>query len=506
MRIHHAIGALITLACLAATSALAAPTPQAELKDARLWASPEKTRVVFDLSSDTQPDIFMLADPYRLVVDLPRTKNTGHTDRSQADTALIRRIRTGIRHGTDVRIVMDLTRAVRAKSFMLEPDADHGYRLVVDLYRGSGGEQAPGQRIAERAPEAEPDKPGVAARADSNQTDASPTREQADRTATALAESASGAPDAAVKQRDGDDRARAAAAAGRDIVVAVDAGHGGRDPGAHGPNGLQEKTVTLAIARRLKALIDEQPHMRAVLTRKTDRYVGLRERMVIARKDTADFFISIHCDASPAGAAATGASVYALSGHGATSEHARWLARRENAADLVGGTSLKDKNSSLASFVLDLSQSASIEASMDAASRVLTELDQLGDLHKHKVQQAGFMVLKSPDIPSILVETNFISNPAAEQKLATERYQTQLAEAMLLGIKGYFARYRPATFVTDAQTYRVKPGDTLSEIAARFGTTAKRLKQRNELAGTELRVGQTLTIQTATAQQLASRE
>ena len=173
---------------------------------------------------------------------------------------------------------------------------------------------------------------------------------------------------------------------------------------------------------------------------------------------------------------------------------------------LVGGISLKDKNSSLASFVLDLSQSASIEASMDAATRVLAELDQLGDLHKHKVQQAGFMVLKSPDIPSILVETNFISNPAAEQKLATERYQTQLAEAMLLGIKGYFARYRPATFVTDAQTYRVKPGDTLSEIAARFGTTAKRLKQRNELAGTELRVGQTLTIQTATAQQLASRE
>ena len=263
--------------------------------------------------------------------------------------------------------------------------------------------------------------------------------------------------------------------------------------------------MTLAIARRLKAMIDEQRHMRAVLTRKTDRYVGLRERMVIARKDKADFFVSIHCDASPAGASATGASVYALSGHGATSEHARWLARRENAADLVGGISLKDKNSSLASFVLDLSQSASIEASMDAASRVLSELDQLGDLHKHQVQQAGFMVLKSPDIPSILVETNFISNPAAEQKLATERYQTQLAEAMLLGIKGYFARYRPATFVTDAQTYRVKPGDTLSEIAARFGTTTKHLKQRNELSGTELRVGQRLTIQAVTAQQLASR-
>ena len=499
MRTSQFIAAVVGLLCLAIGHAVAAP---ARLTDARLWASSDKTRVVFDLSQDTQPDIFMLADPYRLVVDLPATRNVGPAERASADTSLIRRIRTGIRHGTDVRIVMDLTRAVRAKSFMLSPDGEHGYRLVVDLYNHDGPVDAPGQRIARRAPEPEPGtQPGSAER--STTRTANSGGDQAERAAAALAESAATVPDAAIKQQTGNERARAAAAAGRDIVVAVDAGHGGHDPGAHGPSGLQEKDVTLAIARRLKALIDDQPHMRAVLTRKTDTYIGLRERMVIARRDKADLFISIHCDASPGGASASGASVYALSAHGATSEHARWLAKRENAADLVGGISLKDKNSSLASFVLDLSQSASIEASMDAAGRVLAELDALGDLHKDDVQQAGFMVLKSPDIPSILVETNFISNPEAEQRLATAQYQSQLAEAMLLGIKGYFARYRPSTYITAAETYQVKPGDTLSEIAARFGTTTKRLKQQNDLSGTRLRVGQTLTIQTA--QQLASR-
>ncbi|RJS93788.1 N-acetylmuramoyl-L-alanine amidase [Salinisphaera sp. Q1T1-3] len=466
-----------------------------KLQDARLWATDARTRVVLDLSADTQPDIFMLANPNRLVVDLPHTRNLGRVAQNSADSSLIRGVRAGIRHGTDVRVVMDLTQRVQAKSFMLDPDGQHGYRLVVDLYPGDSAAKAPGTRVAERDPE--PAKP-------------EPSPDNSDDTAEAaaeiLADTHGQKNSATARDVDGPTRAERAQAAGRDIVVAIDAGHGGKDPGAHGPNGLLEKTVTLAIARRLKAMVDDQPHMKGVLTRDRDEYVGLRQRMVIARRDKADFFISIHCDASPRGVSASGASVYALSPHGATSEHARWLARRENASDLVSGVSLKGKNSSLASFVLDLSQSASIDASLDAAKRVLTQLDGLGDLHKSDVQQAGFMVLKSPDIPSILVETNFISNPAEASRLGSARYQQQLASAMLRGIKGYFASYRPSTYITAAQVYRVKPGDTLSEIAERFGVSPAVLKQNNDLDNTRLRVGQELRIDAAQPQQLASRQ
>lgn len=485
-------GLLLAVLALWATAAQA---DVAQLHDARLWASDTKTRVVFDLSADTRPDIFMLAHPDRLVVDLPHTRNDGQVARGRPDSGLIKEIRTGVHHGTAVRVVLDLAHPVQAKSFMLDPDGKHGYRLVVDLYGASGVAQAPVTRIVERAPEPGISKPtGAGDRRVAN--DSQQTAEDAAKAMAGTARAAAPSVDQGPTRQPG--------GPGRDIVVAIDPGHGGKDPGAHGPNGLLEKNVTLAIARRLKTLVDEQPHMRGVLTRNSDRYVGLRERMVIARRDKADFFISIHCDASPAGGSASGASVYALSPHGATSEHARWLARRENAADLVGGISLKDKNSSLASFVLDLSQSASIEASRDAGQRVLAQLDDLGSLHKSRVQQAGFMVLKSPDIPSILVETNFISNPSAEQRLATAEYQNQLASAMLLGIKGYFSSYRPSTYITADSTYRVKPGDTLSEIAERFGTSADRLKKDNQLSDARLRAGQTLTIATPKAQQLAS--
>lgn len=456
----------------------------ARLHDARMSVSKKKTRIVFDLSANTNPDIFMVADPLRLVIDLPHTKNISHIDGS-VDNKMIRDIRTGVHKGTGVRVVLDLANQARVKSFMLSPVDGHRFRLVVDLY---SGDQDSSVQLAQhkRADKKSKEPPA----SDVSQT-------TADKTAAAIAEASSTQP--------GDQKDKASSKPARDVVIAIDAGHGGKDPGATGPGGIEEKNITLAIARRLKQMVDDQPHMKGVLTRKGDHYVGLRQRMVNARRDRADFFVSIHCDAFPGRGGATGASVYALSRHGSTSEHARWLQHRENAADLVGGTSLADKNAKLASFVLDLSQSASIAASMDAAQRVLSQLGVIGDLHKSKVQQAGFMVLKSPDVPSILVETNFITNPKTEHKLVSASYQKKLAAAMLRGIKGYFSSYRPSTYIAAKQQHRVRPGDTLSEIAQVYGVSVAALRRANHLDGNVIHVGHVLDIPSPGKQQLASR-
>ncbi|HWY25937.1 MAG TPA: N-acetylmuramoyl-L-alanine amidase, partial [Nevskia sp.] len=226
------------------------------------------------------------------------------------------------------------------------------------------------------------------------------------------------------------------------VVVAIDAGHGGDDPGAESRNGLQEKNVTLSIARQLARRINATPGMRAVLTRDGDYYVGLRERTVKARQAQADLFVSIHCN-SYRDHDMRGTAIYVLSDHGATTEQARWLANHENAADLVGGVDLHDKDDRLAAVLLDISQSATMDASFDLGNRLLGSLSRVNELQKPIVQQAGFMVLKSPDIPSVLVETAFISNPREEQMLRSADYQGQFADGIFEGIKGYFSRYRP---------------------------------------------------------------
>jgi N-acetylmuramoyl-L-alanine amidase len=232
------------------------------------------------------------------------------------------------------------------------------------------------------------------------------------------------------------------APAARDLVIAVDAGHGGEDPGATGRDGTHEKNITLAVARVLAARINAERGMRAVLIRDGDYFVPLRERIHRARLAQADLFVSVHADAvrDPG---VSGASVYVLSAHGATNEAARWLADRENAADLVGGVSLDDKDNVLASVLLDLSQSAAMSASMVAAEKVLNELNSVGDVRKSHVQQAGFVVLKSPDIPSLLVETAYITNPGEERRLRDEKYQARLAEAILAGLRSYFHENPP---------------------------------------------------------------
>jgi N-acetylmuramoyl-L-alanine amidase len=232
--------------------------------------------------------------------------------------------------------------------------------------------------------------------------------------------------------------------------VAIDAGHGGEDPGARGKSGLLEKDVSLAISRRLARLINEQPGMKAVLTRDGDYYVGLRERVQKARQAQADLFVSVHCNALNR-SDMHGTAVYVLSPRGATNEHARWLANQENSADLVGGIEIQDKDHELAAVLIDLSQSATMEASFDLGNRLLSSLGQVNNLQKARVQQAGFVVLKAPDIPSVLIETAFITNPREEQLLASEAYQDKMANSMLSGIKGYFQVYRPQQQIVDSE-------------------------------------------------------
>jgi N-acetylmuramoyl-L-alanine amidase len=342
--------------------------------------------VSLDTTASTPYELFTLERPHRVVVDLQNTR-AANTLRVPKGTGLISTVRTGSRPGGALRVVLELKSATPAKGEWQNASARGGKQLVIALGKNVSAQ------AARSAPAEAPLKVVRPAHAPAN-----------------------------------DDR---------DIVVAIDAGHGGRDPGAIGRNGTYEKDVTLAISRLLAARIDKEPGMRAVLVRDGDYFVFLRDRMARARKAKADLFISVHAD-SIQNSSITGASVYVLSQGGASSEAARWLAERENAADLMGGVKLDDKDASLASVLLDLSQTASLSASMTVAGLVLAELDRVSGVRKSQVQQAGLVVLKSPDVPSILVETGYISNPGEEARLKTRKHQERLAEAIFRGVRAYF--------------------------------------------------------------------
>ena len=288
----------------------------------------------------------------------------------------------------------------------------------------------------------------------------------------------------------------------RDVIVVVDPGHGGKDSGAKGFRGTNEKDVVLAISRNLKDLIDKQPGMRAVLTRSSDYYIGLRQRLGYARRAKADLFVAIHADAFMR-RESSGASVFALSARGASSEAARWLAERENSSELGGVDDFKDKSYLVRSVLLDLSQTSTIQASLQLGSEMLGNLSHISVLHSHKVEQARFVVLKSPDIPSVLVETGFISNPREEMNLRNPRYQMQLAIAILNGIKKYFWQAPPdgslIAAARKAQHHRVARGESLATIASSFHVNKKYIKQINHLRRDYVRVGQDLLIPPRTA-------
>ena len=415
-------------------------TADTTVENIRVWSENGKTRVVLDLSRPAQHNIFTLRSPERLVVDLKNGRLSDSLIRLPTGTGSIKGIRTGVRANGQLRVVLDLNEAVRSRSFSAGPNGTYGDRLVIDLQR-QGNLQT-------------------------------------------------------VK------RASEGFVRGREIVIAVDPGHGGHDPGAVGRGRTKEKDVALAIAKLLASRINAERGMRAILVRKGDYYVDHRERTEIARRNKADLFVSIHADAID-DRRAKGASVYVLSLKGASDEAAKRLAERENAAGLIGGVSLSDKDPVLASVLLDLSQNAALSASLDVGSKVIREMGKVGTVHRRKVQQAGLLVLKSPDVPSILVETNFISNPVEEKKLRSKTHQKKLASAILAGIRGYFyVNPPPDTQIamdlkrtpTRQVRHVIRRGDTLSEIAQRYNVSLATIRSANKLANDRIRVGQTLRI------------
>ena len=387
----------------------------ATVASARIWPAQEYTRLILESPSPIAHQMMLLKDPQRLVLDLEGVEPDGElaqlVQRLRPSDPHIRSIRLSRFRPGIVRLVLDLKDEVQPQIFALTPVGEYGHRLVLDIY-----------------PLTPPD-PLMALLETDTKT------------------GKSGAPDVQAdkpKSRDSDqpaprDRPKAAPASRRPIIVALDPGHGGEDPGAIGRRGTREKNVTLAIARKIRALIDREPGMRTMLTRDDDYFVPLNVRVEKARRVRADLFVSIHADAFTT-PTARGSSVFALSEHGATSSAARWLAQRENEADLIGGVNLDNRDPILAKTLLDLSQTAQISDSLRVGRSVLEGIGAINPLHKGSVEQAGFAVLKAPDIRSILVETAFISNPDEELKLRSDRHQQQFAVSIVGGIKHYFAQ------------------------------------------------------------------
>ena len=511
----------------------------------RAFQMKNPNRVVIDIQNTAYPKNLSLPAP---------------TDSSDAHLFnVLQRMRYAVRNEGDLRIVLDLNDGVDLQHTLLPPRQAYGHRLVIDLYRQHGSqtrmaapipkpsskehiitpataipksnvmvenkeldsENDTAKTLVERSVPSskiltgETPKLAVPAGSSDNgaralallngekaivDTDSSTTKEpKPSLQKISTQKKVSSSPEATTvnsKQVETPASQTTSKKPPRNVVIAIDAGHGGHDVGAIGPKGTYEKNIVLQISRELAATINKQQGMRAILTRSSDYYVGLRDRMQRARRQEADLFISIHADAFK-DRRVSGSSVYVLSQHGASSEAARWLAENENAADLVGGVSLGDKDDVVKSVLLDLSQTASIDASIDAADTVLAALKKIGKVHKPAVQHAGFMVLKSPDIPSLLVETAFISNPKEEAKLRSKRYQRKLARALTDGVMRYFNE-NPLPDTRFAENYRrrhkVNSGDTLSEIAERYAVSMESIKLANEMSRDRVRTGEILTI------------
>jgi N-acetylmuramoyl-L-alanine amidase len=410
----------------------------------RVWPAPDYTRITLESDTPLQTRYFTAGGPDRLVVDIEGLELSQTlrdiVGKVRSDDPYIEGVRVGQNQPRVVRVVIDLKQAVVPQVFTLAPVADYQHRLVFDLYPTV----PPDPLMALIREKEEAERRAQAALNDAlgefigriGQGVAAPPA-----TPPVAAAPPTPAPNAPVTRRsevDGAARGRM----DRLIIVALDPGHGGEDPGAIGPAGTREKDVVLAIARRLRDRINAQPNMRAMMTRDADFFVPLRQRVEKARRVQADLFISIHADAFT-NPNARGASVYALSERGATSEAARWIANKENAADIVGGVNVKHNDSQVMRALMDMSTTAQINDSLKLGSAVLGHIGKVGRLHKPRVEQAGFAVLRAPDIPSILVETAFISHREEEQKLRTVAYQEQLADALMNGIRRYFEKNPP---------------------------------------------------------------
>ncbi len=439
---------------LLAILTLAAPLVAASevVRAVRVSQDAAHTWVAFELSRPVQHSYLTLANPDRLVIDLRNTVLKTDLGSASLQGSPVARLRSGIRNGTDLRLVFDLSRKTPARVSWQD---NH---LIVELSNGAVGA---GTQASQAPPAPEPHvtmPPPVLSAAGGN----------------------------------------------RDVVVVIDAGHGGKDPGAIGPGQLREKDVVLAIARELAALFERERGYKAVLTRKDDRFLPLGTRRDLARRAQADLFISVHADAFT-NPKARGGSLYALSTRGATSTMAAFLAASENNADAIGGVSVKGKDDSLIKVLTDLSMTATLDTSIRIGNEVLQSMGKVAHLHSRRVEQAGFMVLKSPDTPSILVETGFISNPEEARKLATRSYQRQIARAIFDGVHRHFSLAPPAgTYLAAVKRglngsggleYTIARGDTLSGIAQRYGVSVASLQAHNNLSSPgHIRVGQRLVI------------
>lgn len=406
---------------------------KAKIQDLRLSQKKDYVRLVFDLNTVAEHSILTLHKPERLVLDIKNTKMPrGMIDQVESNS-LIRSIRSGVRKGNDLRVVFDLNEKVSPRSFLLSPSGKSGHRLVVDLYN---------KKLKNTQAKKE----------------------------------------SKVKKRD--------------VIVAIDAGHGGKDPGATGRSGTHEKIITLQIAKKLEKLINAKHGMKAVLIRKTDRYIRLRDRVKRARDNNADMMISLHADSFP-DPRARGSSVYALSVGGATSETARLLADKENAADLLfGDINVAVEDKMVKEVLFDLSLTGTIESSLDIGDEILSQIKSVNRVHKKKVQQAEFSVLKAPNIPSILIEAAFISNPREEKKLRSAAHQKKVAKAITRGVSKYFARKAPpGTWLAATECeHNVCDADSISGIAKLHGVDEEALRQRNALHTETLIAGQTIYI------------
>ena len=424
------------MATMPAVPLLSHAATATKVKDIRLSSHQGYLRLVFDLNKSVDHSIFTLDGPDRVVLDFKNTSMThGMVDRVGANS-LIRRIRSGIRNSNDLRVVFDLQQKVKPRSFLLGPSGKAGYRLVLDLHD---------QKVSSAV---------------------------------------------VAKKRDVKKKAL------RDVIIAIDAGHGGKDPGALGKKGTKEKTVTLQMARRLEKIINQQKGMKAVLIRNKDYFMRLRQRIEKARVYNADMMISLHADSFP-DPRARGSSIYALSVDGATSETAKLLPEKENAADLLfGDVNLAVEDEMIKEVLFDLSLTGTIRSSLDIGDEILRQIKQINRVHKKEVQQAGFAVLKAPNIPSVLLETAFISNPREEKKLKSAAHQQKVAKAVSKGVANYFARQAPpGTWLSaSAGDYKVRSGDTLGSIAQRYRTSVENLRARNAMHTSSLNAGQVLKI------------
>ena len=443
---HSSSRVLLTVLCwvLSSFSLLQA----AEVEGVRSYRAPDHTRLVFDLDQAIDHKVFSLENPDRIVIDLSNTRLRGDISNIDLEDTPIRSVRSAPRDSTDTRVVLDLSSRVQPRSFSLRENDQYGHRLVIDLYDAQPGQTSSPSRIVATA------------------SDIDNTR--------------------------------------RDIVVAISAGHGGDDPGAIGVNGLREKQVVLEISKEIERVLNQTPGYRPVMVRESDYYVNLRQQIQIAHQHNADLFIAIHADAFR-NSSARGATVYALSQRGATSEHAKRLAEKENGSDLIGGVgsvSLSDKDEMLASVLIDLSMTASIASSLEVGDSIIASMGSVTHMRRTNVEQAAFVVLKSPDIPSLLIETGYVTNPTDAQNLASPAHRRRLASSIVDGITQYFWNKPPRGSLIAwqkanggaPQQYIVSRGDSLSIIADRYNVSLAQLKAANGLHSNTIQVGQKLTI------------